>query len=398
MENFTEIDIENCRVFPHITKWKTSTLYKLDANGKIRMWEAGFDGEYIHLSHGLLDGQKIPDRIIPTILKTNDDVNSRAFEEIKSKYKEKIKKCYTSGDPLESKRYIKPMLANLFDKSKRITFPIYTQYKLDGIRGIITYSKGEVEIFSRNNTSYNHISHIRDEMSTFLSYLPERSFVDGEFYIHGQKLQTISSIVNKGNKGGKRHELLPYLKYYIFDIDFENEDTLEVRYEKLLTAYYNYLLDGNVNNYFCILGVNVAYNLEDIDNFYRRAISLDYEGIMIKKICSSFAPTPAEIKSSMYMHHRVNNILKYKRIFDEEGTILKILDCKGREEGNARFEVRDPRGNIFYLKFDGNFEKRKKLMKNSSTLIGKKVTYKYGFLSNDGIPMHSHGICIREDI
>lgn len=386
-----DFEVVNVNVRPKSDKWCMPILRKISALRKISTWHIGFNGKKIIIIHGFEDGEKIIDKVKPELIKTDRDIKSRAFVEINTRYRNKVKKGYTSGNPAEVRRVVTPMLANLYKETMKIRYPIYCQVKLDGIRCLA--SNGHLS--SRSNTSYNHMKYIKKEVSNFLTYFPNDTILDGEFYKHGLKLQNILSIVNKGREGGKIHEKQHIIKYCIFDVDFGDDTPFDHRYDRLIKTYKQYLEDNNVNKYFYIVSVNVIKSKEYIKNFFDEAVYLGYEGIMLKKIAGK-NPEPIDIKQSKYLHNRCNNILKYKSHLDEEGEIIDVLDCKGREEGNAKLLVKDPRGNDFYLKVDSNFDYRKKLLKDKKRLIGKKITYKFSNLSEAGVPLHCHGIAIRD--
>ena len=376
--------------------WKTNLLRIIGANSKVYMWQGGYDGQHIIIKHGSEDGKKIIDINEPLMKKTDKCLNARAFSDIKSKYKNKINEGYTAGDPYETRRIVKPMLAHLFTTSKQITYPVYCQVKLDGIRCLSILFKGEVNMCSRKNIPFNHITHIKNDIKEYLNYLPSDCYLDGELYIHKEKLQNIASIVNKGRLGGDVHKRIKEIKYYIFDIDLNNNYPFEYRYDILVNAYKKYLKNGGNSLSFCLVSVTVAANYNQVKQIFEQSIYCGYEGIMIKRLLGSHITTEKKIKNSSYLHYRCNNILKMKQFNEEDGTIIDVMDCGGREQGNARFKVRDPRGNEFNLKIDASFKIRKQYLKNASKLIGLTITYRYSQLSISGIPNHPHALIIRD--
>lgn len=393
MENLEEIEPET---YPKNTKkWKFPCLYSIGADTKIHSWEIGYDSDNIIIIHGTLEGKKIEDYIKPQESITIKNLNKRAYTECYAKYQKKIKKGYTSGDPTQLRLVVKPMLAGLYNPNKKLNFPVYCQVKLNGIRCLTTLYKGEVEMCSRSNTTYNYIRHIRKYIKDFLLFLPNGSYLDGELYIHDENLQEIASIVSTGNKGGDLHPKYKFLKYFIYDIDMNDDTCYEYRYDYLVKAYKKFLKKYNYSKYFSLVSCSIANDKKELKSMFNESINSGYEGLIIRKI-SGVNPTQQRINESLYKHNRVDNILKYKEFEDEEGTIIDVLDCKGREQGNARFVVLDERGNKFKLKMDGTFEYRKKLFLDKKNLIGKQVTYKYASLSDKGVPLHAHGICIRD--
>lgn len=392
MEDFKIINLDEKIKYD---EWKLPMLYKIRGDSKIHCWEIGFNGKYIIIIHGITDGKKIIDKIKPELILTDKDIKSRGYTEIKTRYNNKIKKGYTSGDVNSLRQPVTPMLANLYEENMNITFPIYCQVKLDGIRCLITLFNSKVEMCSRSNTSYNYIKHIRKEIIDFLLYFPQETYFDGELYIHDTKLQNIASIVNTGKNGGKLHENYKDLRYCIFDIDLGNDMPFDLRYNLLIKMYKKYLNDGNKNNYFCIVSCNIIHSKEEIPLYFKKAIKMGYEGLMLKKIAYGNS-SKKSIISSRYVHYRSNNILKYKNKKDEEGEILKVLECKGREEGNAKFLVRNDDGYEFILKINGTFEFRQKLLDDKDELIGKKITYTYSSKSSNGVPMHCYATSIRD--
>ncbi len=112
---------------------------------------------------------------------------------------------------------LKPMLATLVDKPFDEEGWLY-EIKWDGYRAIAYLNKGEVEIQSRNNKSFNEKFY---PVYNTLQYWKINAVLDGEIIVASDK-----GISNFGNLQNWRSEADGELVYYVFDILWLNGDDL----------------------------------------------------------------------------------------------------------------------------------------------------------------------------
>ena len=172
---------------------KLPTLYKLDSKGKTREWTISFDGNSFWSAQGIV-GKKIH-KNKPTICKpknigrSNETSEEEQAElEAKAKWEKKRKDGYTQDiDSVKQKKFYQPMLAqNYEDRKGELSFPLYCQPKLDGVRCIILKEDGEVVAKTRNGRPIDTIPHIINKIKGFFLMYPD-AILDGELYNHKLK-------------------------------------------------------------------------------------------------------------------------------------------------------------------------------------------------------------------
>ncbi len=385
--------------------WTIIPIYEYDQKGKQRIWQIGFDSRTNQLvtAHGHVGGKLQYERreVVP---KVNRSMQQQALLEARSRWKVKHRSGYrplgqTSAD-------IQPQLANEYyppgstkpDGKPRSTniskFPIAFQAKIDGIRAI-AYNKGTgVEFKSRGGKVFPWLDHIKPELFKFFSYLPPGSVLDGEMYIHGVLMQTLNGYIHTTNfKHPKNEEI----KYYIFDIVDPQRLTTAKRYLLLYQAYVKYVKDFGEPQTFVILSTGIANSREEMEQAHTFYVNQGYEGLMIRHLVHP-GSGQAEIDRAKYKGKRNNNLLKFKKFRDEEGTIIDVIDGTGREKGLAIFKLQDDTGKVFPVRPQGTFDERRIWLQNRQSLIGQRYTFKYFERTKDGLPRFPVGVSFRVDI
>ena len=154
------------------------------------------------------------------------------------------------------------------------------------------------------------------------------------------------------------------------------------------------------DEYVSILTCNLAHNEQDIFTFYDDYLSMNYEGAMVKKIAYPY-DTDIARREAIYRPNRCSNILKLKPSQDEEGTIVAVENCKGRETDAARFVLKldtEPDEPELYItvRMKGAINIRKYWFENAKLAIGLRMTYKFMGKSETGVPRHPVGKAIRD--
>ena len=170
---------------------------------------------------------------------------------------------------------LKPMLATLVDKPFDEEGWLY-EIKWDGYRAIAYLNKGEVEIQSRNNKSFNEKFY---PVYNTLQYWKINAVLDGEIIVASDK-----GISNFGNLQNWRSEADGELVYYVFDILWLNGDDLT---QLPLTERRKILKNiapaaGNIR-------ISASFDAGATE-FFEAAKKLELEGIIAKKANSKYYP------------------------------------------------------------------------------------------------------------
>jgi DNA ligase-1 len=385
-EGFFDSPVEEITVedTPDSSMWKLSPLYKKNLNGKLDIWQIGFNGEYLFIRFGNVDGVITHERTTP---ETKDPLTNA-----RRRFINKYKSGYFQGSN-DFNNHKMAMRGYKYEAKKTLKFPVLTQIKIDGIRCHVTCENGSIIKRSSKNNPILSIDHIDKEIKEFFCYLPQDSIIDSEIYSPDYTFNELISIVRRTVNFKEESE---DLSIYIFDLIWDINLPYEYRYLKLLKAYDKYIKDGNRNTHFHILNSDIVKSQKEMDKYYEKYLGRGFEGMMIKKISNGANVGTREYSSSLHVNGKTNNILKLKPLDDEEGEVIGVEIAKGSEEGCAILQIKDPRDNIFTLRMGGSFDRRIKWAKHPKKIIGKFVTYKYQGLSEYGVPRFPVGKAVRD--
>lgn len=390
--------------------WKYPPLFQEGLGGEIRVWQIGVEADEARLKivHGILltskgeVGKNLQTVYHPVNLnKSGRDFNEQATLEARKRYMDKYKESYLpAGEemPVEMNG-TKPMLAKTYrppeiegklksTETRIKNFPVSVMRKIDGMRLLARYVGNKVHLRSRTNRTFPHLHHIRQELDTFLRYLPLHAELDGELYINDITFQGLTSVIKNETTLHKRHD---DLQFWIFDLIEPERMSWGKRYRLLIEAFTRYIEDGHTCSSFKILQAYNAYNHEDIVKYHNSFVSQGYEGIMIRRYESVDG-----LKLSQYRSGRTNSLVKYKHFDDEEVTIIGVDTCSGTEEGAVKFIVQDIRGNTFPVRPKGTVSERREWFEKGSDFIGKPLTVRFQGLSDKGVPRFPVGIAVRD--
>lgn len=430
-----EIPVNTLMVNPN-TAWHFPVLYKRSMAERRLMWVVGYNGNgSIVTRHGQVGGAIQTSYSVVELNKSGKLFHEQALQDVKQKRKEKMDIGYRELGA-QAPTTISPMLATDLNKTKIKAWPVMVQAKLDGVRAICRDSNGRIEFRSRESNEFKFMQHLRDNIADFFDFLPEGCALDGELYSHSISSQLILGMVKSTVN---THPRIGEIEYYIFDIIIPGDSQMpyEERYKILATAYRQYYFDrgvsdlsaiptedqrqsisfielnkylnnniiGIINEYFPVkvkvpkfflLTAELAYNRNDVEVAHNAYVQMGYEGVMVKKISKHNNIPIIENKSCIYRFGRCTNLIKYKHFKDDEGTII------GFEEGNGIwlqtpiFIVQDKTGKTFKATPKGSLELRRKMYTDIKILIGKRVTYRYQELSQEGIPRFPIALHIRD--
>ncbi len=355
-----------------------ATLYKKDNTGKVRTWFMEQDKNLYRVISGIKDS---PNSITSmwTIAhgknegKANatDDVQ-QAAKEIAAHYEKKVKEGYTYKlEEIEAAKaaLISPMLAHDYMKHKeKLTFPLYCQPKLDGIR-CIARADG---LWTRTGERIVSCPHIHEALTPFFE-LHTGLVLDGELYNHHLKddFNQIASLVRK--QSGDPARTRDIIQYHIYDVP-SDAAPFSKRKDFLFNSIYC-MLSASSAEFIKLIDTVPVSTQADMDDYYGRLISLGYEGQMIR------------IPDSLYEQKRSKNLLKRKEFQDEEFSIIDVVEGKGNRSGMAgALLFKTAEGKEFTANIIGGFELYKKLFHQKDEYVGKMATVKFFQMTPDGIP------------
>jgi bifunctional non-homologous end joining protein LigD len=171
---------------------------------------------------------------------------------------------------------IKPMLATLVDEPFDDPDWQY-EVKWDGYRALAFINKGEVEIFSRNNKSFNEKFY---PIHKLLQEADINAVLDGEILVLDEKGRS-----NFGDLQNWRSEADGELVYYVFDLLwYDGKDLMDLPLTQR-QAILKDILPANDDS----LRVSKVFNANGIE-FFQAAEKMQLEGIIAKKKSSTYSP------------------------------------------------------------------------------------------------------------
>jgi DNA ligase-1 len=359
-------------------------LYKRATNGKINQWTIEIDSNKFRTIAGYNDGvQTTSEWTIcdgKNIGKKNETTPERqAKAEADALYRKRkevgffddIKDC-------DKSIYFQPMLAKDWnDEKHKISYPIFSQPKLDGIRCIVK-SDG---MWSRNGKPIISAPHIFAVLKPLFEINPDLIF-DGELYADkfSNDFNKICSLIKKTKPTSD--DLLESqisIQYHIYDLPSFNA-TFTSRYKHLYKMLTNY------SPFIVVVKTDQVDNMNDVSGYYEDYINEGYEGQILRL-------------DEEYQNKRSKYLLKHKTFVDEEFVILGINEGEGNKSGmigHALFETKE--GKRFTSNFKYSWDELKEMWLIKDQLIGKTATIKYFNLTPQGVPRFPYVVKIgRED-
>lgn len=348
------------------------TLYAKDAKGQLRSWTIEvIDFELIRITYGLIFGKKQVEEEFIGVGLAGRTVEEQVLSRFNSRINNKLKSGYVkdvniaeTNERVNLLGFKKPMLAAKYDPLTTSHRDMYFgQYKLDGHRCLVKNENGVLHAYSRNGKPINTLPEILSELD-----IPEGMTVDGELYVHGVPLQTITSWVKR------RQENTAKIRYHMYDIIAD--EPYEARYNRLLNVPQGLLAT--------VLPTNRIDTRADAHNELVRAVKLGYEGLILR-----------DNKTGYEAAKRSKSLLKYKSFLDEEFEITNIIPSK---QGWARMVCKTDCDKRFVVTAPGSMDEKYYFMINPDAHIGKMLTVKFQKYTIDGIPFHPVALQLREDI
>lgn len=279
-------------------------------------------------------------------------------------------KGYREEVPQEEKTVPEPMLAKKWDERK-IKFPCMVQAKLDGVRCIAYLEDGEVHLRSRRGKEL--------EIPQLKQYLTENKRIlplDGELYNHGDlSFQGIISAVKRLSSKTDKINLV------VYDKPVDNVPNYDRQFKLLKRDKKRAGKKAPIK----FLDTVICNSFEEIFEYHDKMRALGYEGVIIRNFDGLYE-----------MGYRSDNLIKYKKFFDEEFPIVDVVEATGRDKGTGIFVLKAKNGELFNARPQGSKQLRASYLRDRKKLIGKPCTVKYQELSDYGIPRFPSAIAVRD--
>ena len=256
---------------------------------------------------------------------------------------------------------VTPMLAKPL-KADKIGRSL-VQPKINGHRCLITCIDDEIIAYSRQGKRITTIDHITSELK---DKLPENVVIDGELYLHDEKLQNIASLVKRQQPKTKE------IEYYVYDyIDLEDRD---IKCEDRIQILQNML--NSVNGLVRFTPTVEIQNIHEAMDQFKIHMNEGYEGAMIRD--------PKGIYES---GKRSSGLLKIKPLYDTEVEVIDIVP------GDTGLGICVCRMEDLHLSFKtlapGTHEEKIEALRNKDQYIGRRLKIEYRERTADGVPFHA---------
>lgn len=366
------------------TIFPLTSFYAKDSKGAIRSWSItgytidikGEEVGQIKFIFGVVSGeyQEEVEWVYEGLQSRNLEeqilsrINSRIHNKKKSGYVDNIQ------DAENNKRVNllgleRPMLAKKYkDVVSKIKWKdgVFIQPKLNGERCLINKNDGEITAYSRQGIEFTTLDHI----TIFLKSIPGDFTLDGELYVHGQKLQTINSWVKRQQPNTLK------IQYHIYDIILESEYSHR---KQELQRIKN--LIGNTHSIFFVPS-EIVFDEDYAIRMRDYYINLGYEGAMIR----GFELPYQDGKRS-------NSLLKMKKALDGEFLVVGIT---ASTHGWAILDCVTKDGKKFSVSAPGSIEEKTEIYLDKDSYIGRYCKIEFFEWTNDNKPFHPVALGFRD--
>jgi len=305
----------------------------------------------------------------------------QALKEAEALYTKRIDSGYHANiSDSHVSKFFQPMLANKWeDYAHKVTYPLQSQPKLDGIRCIVKADG----MWTRTGKPIVSAPHVFESLQPLFKKDPTL-ILDGELYADkfANDFNAICSLVKKTKPtSADLKESKDKIEYHVYDMPSCEGSFIE-RYEELCSLFY--YLEVLSNPYCILVETDVALDESDVHELYEQYIAEGYEGQMLRL-------------DLPYENKRSKALLKHKSFIDEEYAIV------GYEEGNGNLAgmigalvFESKQGDKFTASVNGGWIYLTELWDHRDSLIGKQATIKYFNLTPDGKPRFPKVIAIRD--
>ena len=365
---------------------KLETIYKKTKTGATQEWTIEVVGNKYRTHSGQVGGIITTNEWTIVYGKNTGKLNEttdkeQTMKEAVAKRTKKLESGYFENiKHINKTQYFEPMLASKWEDSKdKITYPIYSQAKLDGIRCIVT-SEG---MFSRNGKAIISAPHIFDSLKPLFKTNPDLIF-DGELYADkfANDFNKIVSLVKKTKPtDADLKESKKNIEYHIYDLPSSDKNFVHRAYDLGIL----FETRSELHPHCKLVDTRKVEDENSVMEQYELLVDAGYEGQILRL-------------DKKYENKRSKFLLKHKSFIDEEYTIIDVCEGEGNKTnmvGYMTFKTAD--GKPFKSNVKATFEESEEMFRNRKQLIGKQATIKYFNLTPDGIPRFPYVINIDRE-
>lgn len=372
-------------------------LYKRTATGNTQYWTVEVSGNLVRTRTGKVGGAEIVGAWTTVHGKNTGKVNETTDSEQAVKHaqqafdkQQRINGYYQNEDSIDSgQKFLPPMLALDYEDHKDkvdFTKPVWVDFKFNGMRCELEHGAA----FSRKGKPILAVPHIVKAFERVFAEYPDLR-VDGELYNHKLRwsLNEITSICRKTKPTkadlARSEEIVRYYVYdgYIGKSEKWGFGKRNDHLRRLLESY------PELQKYVVFVDHKPVKSEEEIDDFFRYATGLEYEGAIIRL-------------DGPYEHKRCYYLLKYKPWKTVEVKFKDALEGKGKRAGTAGsvlFTYTNPvtkKTEAGKANVKGNQGFVKRLWCDRTKLVGRPITIEFAYFTVYGVPFHPYCIEIRD--
>lgn len=349
-------------------------LYAKNKNGVWKEWkirvhmERDDDPPVVEIQHGQQNGKMITDtQIISKEKRGYDTLWDQAIFTAQSKWNHKHdRENYRTT--MTEEQILAPMLAKTFDKGKHLSFPLYIQPKIDGLRCLAQWDGTGVRLYSRTGCAFQGLHAIRHELTPFFQK-DDCCVVDGELYSNDIPFEELSGYCRRQKDLSEDKEIF----YHVFDIITPLPFHERIKKTPQETGHVRLVPTYEINT------------MGEVEDNLNKFIAQGYEGIILRN------------RDGMYRTgHRSWDLQKYKLFQEEEFIITGYTEGTGREKGLVIWECHTARGKKFNVRPDGDHKTRQKMFQDAPSCIGKRLTVVFQEYTKDMVPRFPVAKAIRE--
>lgn len=268
------------------------------------------------------------------------------------------------------------MLATTYDADGAV-LPCVVQPKLDGVR-LMLELRNDGSVGRMRSRAGSDFSHLRESLG-----LPDRArceggvVLDGELYVHGLGFQNIVSAARTRGRGPRDTPI----EYHVYDawIPSKPDAALAERLARVSACVR--CLGGQVREVASIGAGSAAAVRNQLSVWLRRG----YEGIMVRDPAAPYQPGK-----------RSRALAKLKPFEDAEFVIVGYEEATGKDRGTVVYTCRTDDGSKFSVRPRGTLVQRARMLREASSVIGKKLTVRFQGRTDSGIPRFPVGIAVRD--
>jgi ATP-dependent DNA ligase len=317
---------------------------------------------------------------------------TQALIDARSQYQKKIDDGYSTDPTVKktSKDLYYAMAAQKYDIDK-LSFPCYSQPKLDGVRCLTAYVGDKIIKYTRDQNLWLGYDMFNEVLMPIFNKYPHL-VLDGELYIHGKPLQEIVGVARNATKKFQ-------LEYHVYDIIVQDTPFCErvaIMNEIFkLMSNNSYTCDNTTRQLIYQVPTILVKNIKGLNNHFAKYISDGYEGQMIRMSNTIY-------ETSKNREIRSKNLLKRKQTFDAEFEFIGVTQgVKGRAKGTFIGIFKTDKNKTFNatpkdMSMNDMIQLYNQVSQFKSDYIGKFATIEYEDLSKAGKPLRPKFVRFRD--